>query len=401
MHRQAKGLAASALNIGVIGDVGKAKEDNLVDTWTKRGVLPIQSHHVCQALGYQLATGLPTMGATGGILLSDYFRDAPALLAALVNEGQLSRARILLPEEELYALHQSLQGEAGLMNALEEGDYDTRVRIVQEEIESLVAALLGGSFNVAKSLADCGVDSLMASRLASRIELKFDKRYRPEDLFLIADSTTVATVAHACVGTMFPENSEEEITAEAVLIQEASILGDKSNPEAPGARPEDWIETHRVENESMVLVCFPPNGMGPRSFNGWPAEYASKANATVVCVKLPGWQGREDEPVLDDLQTIVMHITHALGTPSGVGGVGHDGKPRAFTMFGHSMGGLIAYHVAFALQESYGLVPQLLIVSAWASPTRRYDVPDSSAVNSTALLHAPRAEAMKQLATLK
>ncbi len=125
------------------------------------------------------------------------------------------------------------------------------------------------------------------------------------------------------------------------------------------------------------LVCFPYAGAGPSIFNAWKAHLPQ--NIEALAVHLPGRERRFSEPALTDLRVIVESITSAI----------EELPSCPFTLFGHSLGAMIAYEVACAL-ESSGKQPHLLIASGRHCP--------GTPSKTKAVSHLPDAEFVQAIA---
>ncbi|WP_018331323.1 thioesterase II family protein [Actinomycetospora chiangmaiensis] len=106
----------------------------------------------------------------------------------------------------------------------------------------------------------------------------------------------------------------------------------------------------------LTLVCLPHAGAGASSFARWPALLGT--DVRVVRVQLPGREEVADEPP-------VRRVAEA------VAGLGPEVARLALTgpvaLYGHSMGALVAYELARAL-EAVGLPPVHLAVSGRRAP---------------------------------
>ncbi|WP_437616692.1 alpha/beta fold hydrolase [Sorangium sp. So ce834] len=101
------------------------------------------------------------------------------------------------------------------------------------------------------------------------------------------------------------------------------------------------------------LLCLPHAGAGASLFRLWP-ERAPDA-VEVVRAQLPGREERAREPPSLSMTEVVAAIERELG----------DGPPTA--IFGHSLGGLIAFELAKRLHEA-GATPARLFVSGARPP---------------------------------
>lgn len=107
----------------------------------------------------------------------------------------------------------------------------------------------------------------------------------------------------------------------------------------------------------LQLVCFPHAGAGPSVFRDWSHLLD---RVTVMSACLPGREmrfgeapGRRLVPEVDRLGTELLPLLD---------------KP--FALFGHSLGGVVAYELAHWLAAASGPEPALLMVSACPAPHR-------------------------------
>ncbi|MFF3223102.1 acyltransferase domain-containing protein [Nocardia suismassiliense] len=106
------------------------------------------------------------------------------------------------------------------------------------------------------------------------------------------------------------------------------------------------------------LFCFPHSGGGASVFRGWQQELPGWVD--VLPVLLPGREERASEPPLADLDALADAVVDALRP--------HLDAP--FALFGHSLGGLLAYQVALRLHGDGAPAPVALLVAGLAAPHR-------------------------------
>ncbi|MFE7722361.1 thioesterase II family protein [Nocardia rhizosphaerihabitans] len=116
---------------------------------------------------------------------------------------------------------------------------------------------------------------------------------------------------------------------------------------------------------AVRLVCFAHSGGNPRMYQNWVDKLAPEIE--LWWVTLPGRGQRWREHHADRWEPLIDDITAAL--------VAHVPWPMA--LFGHSLGGLIAFDVARRLTEEQA-PPNYLFVSARAHPRREFalDLPE-------------------------
>lgn len=121
------------------------------------------------------------------------------------------------------------------------------------------------------------------------------------------------------------------------------------------ARSQPWIVTCR-QTRGIRLLCFPYAGGGPSVFRGWP-QYLS-ADIELCAVQLPGREGRMKEAPIGEIGRLVAELANAI-EPS---------LDRPVALFGHSIGGLIAFEIAREMRRRYGIEPVHLFVSGCPAP---------------------------------
>ena len=120
--------------------------------------------------------------------------------------------------------------------------------------------------------------------------------------------------------------------------------GQDGGPMLTAADRRPWIVTCR-RGDGLRLICFPYAGGGPSLFRGWPLELSQQVE--VCAVQRPGREARMKEPPIGDLRRLVVELADAI-EPS---------LDRPFALFGHSVGGLVAFEFARELRRRYGIEP--------------------------------------------
>ncbi|GGS15295.1 thioesterase [Streptomyces aureoverticillatus] len=123
-----------------------------------------------------------------------------------------------------------------------------------------------------------------------------------------------------------------------------------------------WIRTfHPKPDAEARLVCFPHAGGAAMAFTALSA--ALPADIEVVAVQYPGRQDRRAEPFADDITTLAAGAVEALA--------GYDDRP--LFLLGHSLGSLVAFEAARALERRGGSKqpsgPERLFASAAWPPS--------------------------------
>jgi len=121
-------------------------------------------------------------------------------------------------------------------------------------------------------------------------------------------------------------------------------------------KPTPWLRCLKPNPQAQLrLFCFHHAGGGAVTYNPWPAQLP---HLEVCAVQLPGRETRIRETPFTRMEPLVQTLTTAL----------HPYLDKPFAFFGHSMGSLVAYELAQALQKHYQLSPVHLFASGRRAP---------------------------------
>lgn len=145
--------------------------------------------------------------------------------------------------------------------------------------------------------------------------------------------------------------------------------------------PTPWLPYPGVNpGASLRMFCFPYAGGGASVYYNWLR--ALPPSVEVCPVQLPGREHRLCETPFTQLPDMVGAVRDII-TPS---------LDKPFALYGHSMGGLVAYELARLLRREGGPQPQRLFVSGCRAP--HLAVPDKITYNM------PEAELLEEIRTL-
>ncbi|GLX50455.1 thioesterase [Streptomyces hygroscopicus subsp. hygroscopicus] len=120
---------------------------------------------------------------------------------------------------------------------------------------------------------------------------------------------------------------------------------------------DPWVRRfHPAPRASARLVCFPHAG-GSATFY-FPLSAALRGTADVVAVQYPGRQDRHQEKGIETIAELADRAHQALLPYA----------DRPLTLFGHSMGAIVAFEVARRLERD-GEAPVHLFASARRAPS--------------------------------
>ncbi|MFD0313334.1 thioesterase II family protein [Streptomyces flavalbus] len=144
---------------------------------------------------------------------------------------------------------------------------------------------------------------------------------------------------------------------------------------------DPWFGPWRPrEDAAYRLFCLPYAGGAAAAYRQWHA--LAPAHIQVCPLELPGRGGRIADPPISRLRPLVDALAGAVG----------PFLDRPFAVFGHSMGGLLAFELTRALVRRGQPLPAHLFVSGRSAP----DAPD----DGRRLHDAPDAEVLDHLRQL-
>jgi medium-chain acyl-[acyl-carrier-protein] hydrolase len=114
------------------------------------------------------------------------------------------------------------------------------------------------------------------------------------------------------------------------------------------------------------VFCLPFAGGGPATYRLWPKSLPTDVD--VIAIQLPGRDPSSRQRPLDSISDLVSSVASATAAL-------HEDNPLPFTIFGHSMGALIAFELTVALERSGGPAPERLFVSGRRPPDLLHEGP--------------------------
>lgn len=110
------------------------------------------------------------------------------------------------------------------------------------------------------------------------------------------------------------------------------------------------------EDDAPAVFCLPFAGGGASSYRTW--RRALGDSATVYALELPGHETAQVQSCLTDREALIHAVTECIAL--------HAGR-RPYVIYGHSFGGILAFHVIPRLL-ALGRPPRRLVVGACRPP---------------------------------
>ncbi|HIY41482.1 MAG TPA: alpha/beta fold hydrolase [Candidatus Nocardiopsis merdipullorum] len=134
-----------------------------------------------------------------------------------------------------------------------------------------------------------------------------------------------------------------------------------------------WLPSLPSVPGGTRVLCLPPSGTGA-AFYASLRRTPAPEGLDLLPVQLPGRESRLNEPLLTNLRTLAHRAADELGEEFS------DGHTM---LFGHSMGGALAFELAVELDRRGGPRPSAVVVSACTPPHAEFlglpmqDAPDA------------------------
>lgn len=121
---------------------------------------------------------------------------------------------------------------------------------------------------------------------------------------------------------------------------------------------EKWFPLSIQKNKEIKLFCFPHAGGSANVFRDW-VKFAQNTDVDVIPVELPGRATRLSEEREENIDVIVEEVAFCINQII---------NNNVFYLYGHSLGAIIAFQVAYVLEKKYKKKAKMLIVSGRQAP---------------------------------
>lgn len=346
-YRQQRGLTASAVNLGVLGQyAGLSRAVN-----EKQDVIGLLQSHglLVMSLGDALAkleavlVQRPVERVTGRFDWAKYRAAYPHLARD---------ARLMEVMSDAALAGGAKAGGNRLRATLAAAPPAERAPRLVEELRAVLARVLGvgpEQLDPAASIDGLGLDSLMLTQLRNwalrslDVNLPLIKLLKGPSLEVLA-ADLLAALDHA---------SNPGAGAKGTDDRPAFALTDLDGIQTVSP----WLIRGRGRADAPArLVCFHSMGVGASLFTAFLLN--PPTDCDVLAVQTPGRENRQAEPVVANVDQLADLIAPQIAPLF----------DRPVVVWGHSFGGIVAWEVLRRLRDRHDLAPVHLVISGTVAP---------------------------------
>jgi acyl transferase domain-containing protein/NADPH:quinone reductase-like Zn-dependent oxidoreductase/surfactin synthase thioesterase subunit/SAM-dependent methyltransferase/NAD(P)-dependent dehydrogenase (short-subunit alcohol dehydrogenase family)/aryl carrier-like protein len=331
-YRRSRGMAAMAINWGVLGDVGfVARSGNVGGLLYKQGWKTFTLKQSTDILEQMLLTNPVQRVATDS--------DWEMVGNFYPHSCETSRFGHLIREKELSAVSSAGGGDGGLNTRLKELSKEEQSDVLVSHLKNTFARVLGASsdkVDPTEPVTKYGLDSLMANQIRNWIQSSLSVDY---------------SMMRIMKGPTLIEMTEQ------ILNEMNGQLGGGDGHGEEKTELDKWvIRAKKIDNPRMRLFCLPYFAGGASVYNSW--HESLEGGVEVCAIQYPGREERVGETPFDYHLDLVKAIADAIDPLLNC--------PIAF--YSHSAGAGIGLELARYLRREKGIQPVKFIVGGWRSP---------------------------------
>lgn len=317
-YRRKIGLPATAINWGVIRNVGMvANENELLKYAEAEGFIPFDIEEGVAIMEKIFSASHVQMG----IMKLDIEKTVE-YYNTLGQTRYLSRLIDKVDETSYYS---------GLLEVLETNKKDaipSLENIIIEKVAGITKAS-ASIINNSMTFKGLGIDSLMAIQLRNQLEKRMGVKLAVNNFWKHPSIHQFATFLYKTI----VENPAQE--------------------EQKEEHNRWFITVSKNKNTKVQLYCFHDAGGSSSLFEDWKEHLSEDIELKIV--ELPGRGHRTKEKPIVDMQLLIRELASQIEKNI-------NGKPFAF--FGHSMGGAIGFEVMRELRRRGAALPTVNITSS-------------------------------------
>jgi NADPH:quinone reductase-like Zn-dependent oxidoreductase/surfactin synthase thioesterase subunit len=347
-HRQALGLPAVSINLGVLGEYAGM---------SRRSESTAAVLDALEAVGLTSMTLPETLSGIECAIL----HGVPQRMVARVDWKRFGTAYPHLQRQSEFIERFAATPQNGTAVARSAGLRDFVAALPKHEqahalatkLRDALARILGiesERFSVDEQIDKLALDSLTLVQLRSFILREWDAAY---PLIRLLAGPSLLEVSEDLLGGNISDSTDTN-TAPAGVLQTSS----SASPSTYGfSHLSPWIVRGRSTGlERVRLVCFHAMGAGASLFA--PLLVEPPEGMDILAVQSPGRETRSHEPFVTNVADVVSAALEQLDPL----------LDRRFVFWGHSFGGIVAFEAIRALLRARGPLPAHLVVTGSIAP---------------------------------
>lgn len=140
-----------------------------------------------------------------------------------------------------------------------------------------------------------------------------------------------------------------------------NLMHNKISSEVPHKKTAGWYRIYQPRPMASQRIILLPHASGSASFfRQWVTKFPYSVE--VVSVQYPGREDRLAEAMIDNMPELIQQLTPAIASK----------LDKPYILFGHSMGGAVAYELYRSIARSQLPLPEHLVISAIEPPSRHH-----------------------------
>ncbi len=353
-YRQAHGLPAVSVNLGVLGEyAGMSRKEHdqtgvleLLDT---HGMSAMRRDDILAMIEASLLEG-PAQRLTASLRWQDFARAYPNIVRdvrfAEVLEQTQQRKSAGGPGRR-----RSLQGEIASLPA------NQRQAGLSARLGDAIAELAGIPRERIKAEESCNrlcLDSIMLAQISTWILRNTEINY---PLIKLVNGPSLDQISAELLPQLIRE--DQGCLANAPTDLQAGPDNGTLLLTMGAQQLSPWLIRGRsTGRERRRLLCFHSMGVGASLFTHFLLN--PPTDTDIVAVQLPGRENRADEPFLQSVEDIVAQLDAQLSTLT----------DRPYVIWGHSFGGIIAFELVRCWREQGKKLPAHLHLTGTIAPDK-------------------------------
>lgn len=224
-------------------------------------------------------------------------------------------------------------------------------QVVRAELRTVTLIESVDSIDAEQRFNFMGMDSLMAISYVATLENYFQLKLSST---LTYNYPTIRALSDYLFELLYKPGTytEKPEVISATTGEPAPLPGNRQNHTDAG-----WFVPIQASSyaDSPRLYCFPFAGSGISVFAGWSA--LADAGINITGIQTPGREERADEQPFKNMPDVIAHLLDIFPV-----------QTAPYYLFGHSLGGLMAYEFVLALQKAGKTLPSGIIISGCDAP---------------------------------